>query len=61
MKGSDGKVWMFPTTIVSYAVNATTDYQNVLNHYDLTGELATQMPELIQYKIEKNDYVFYQG
>lgn len=60
MKGSDGKIWMFPTTIVSYAVIATTDYQNVLNHYDLTGELATQMPKLKQYKIEKNDYIFYQ-
>ena len=61
MKGSNGVVWMYPTTIVSYAIIAITDYQNVLNHYDLTGELATQMPELIKYKIEKNDYVFYQG
>lgn len=61
MKGSDGKIWMFPTTVVSYAVIAITDYQNVLNHYDLTGELATQMPELIKYKVEKNDYVFYKA
>jgi hypothetical protein len=60
MRGSDGKTWMFPSSILSYAVIATSDYLNVLNHYDLTGELATQMPELLKYKTEKNEYVFYQ-
>lgn len=61
MKGSDGKIWMYPNSSLSYAVIAITDYLNVLNHYDLTGELATQMPELLKYKTEKNDYVFYQA
>ncbi|UUC46925.1 jacalin-like lectin [Flavobacterium cerinum] len=60
MKGSDGVYWMYPNTLLSYAVIAVTDYQNILNHYDLTGELATQMPELLKYKTEKNDYVFYE-
>jgi hypothetical protein len=61
MQSSDGKTWMFPTTIVSYAVISIDDYKNVLNHYDLTGELATQMPELIKFRTEKDGYVFYQG
>lgn len=60
MKGSDDEIWMYPTSILSYAVIAISDYVNVLNHYDLTGELATQMPELLKYKTEKNGYVFYQ-
>ncbi|MEO4006421.1 MULTISPECIES: hypothetical protein [unclassified Flavobacterium] len=60
LKGSDGVYWMYPNTLLSYAVIAVSDYQNVLNHYDLTGELATQMPELLKYKTEKNDYVFYE-
>lgn len=61
MRSADGKTWMFPTTVVSYAVISIDDYRNVLNHYDLTGELATQMPELLKYRTEKNGYVFYQG
>lgn len=61
MRGADGKPWMFPTTVVSYAVIAIEAYQNVLNHYDLTGELATQMPELIKYRTEKDGFVFYKG
>jgi hypothetical protein len=59
MKGFNGEIWMFPTTLLSYSVIAISDYLNVLNHYDLTGELATQMPELLKYKVVKNDYVFY--
>lgn len=61
MKSSDGKHWMFPTTGLSYAVISIDDYKNVLNHYDLTGELATQMPELIKFRVESDGYVFYQG
>nr|WP_294934756.1 hypothetical protein [uncultured Flavobacterium sp.] len=60
MKGSDGVYWMYPNTVLSYAVIAITDYANVLDHYDLTGELDTQMPELLKYRTEKFDYVFYQ-
>ncbi len=60
MKSSDGKSWMFPTTILSYAIISIDDYKNVLNHYDLTGELATQMPKLIDFRTEKDGYVFYQ-
>lgn len=61
MRHPDGKVWMYPTTTLSYAVIGIGDFMNVLNHYDLTGELATQMPELLRYRTEKNGYVFYQG
>ncbi|KRB96441.1 jacalin-like lectin [Duganella sp. Root198D2] len=61
MRSPDGHTWMFPTTPVSYAVIAIDAYRNVLNHYDLTGELATQMPELIKFRTEKNGYVLYQG
>lgn len=57
--GSNGKTWMFPTTPLSYAVISIDAYQNVLNHYDLTGELATQMPGLRNHKTEKDGYVFY--
>jgi hypothetical protein len=61
MKSSDNQIWMFPNSTLSYAIIAISDYTNVLNHYDLTGELATQMPELLKYKTKKNGYVFYQN
>lgn len=50
---------MFPTTVLSYAIISMDAYQNILNHYDLSGDLATQMPELKRYKTEKDGYVFY--
>jgi hypothetical protein len=61
MLGSDNVYWMYPTTELSYAVIATDDVTNVLDHYDLTGELSTQMPKLLPFKTEKYDYVFYQA
>lgn len=59
MQGSDGKCWMFPTTDLSYSVISMSDFENVLDHYDLTGQLFTQMPGLKAKKIEKNGYTYY--
>jgi hypothetical protein len=51
--------WMYPTSEPSYSVIKISDVGNVLNHYDLTGELDTQMPGLQAHKVIKNGYVFY--
>jgi Jacalin-like lectin domain len=60
MKSADGdEHWMFPTTDVSYSVIKIEDIKNVQNHYDLTGELYTQMPGLIDYRVIQNGYTFY--
>lgn len=62
MKGSDNVYWMYKAlSDLSYSVIATDDVANVLDHYDLTGELSTQMPKLLPFKTEKYDYVFYQA
>jgi hypothetical protein len=59
MKGADGKYWMYPTSELSYSVIEFSKFTSVLNHYDLTGELHTQIPNLKNYKIIKNGYVYY--
>jgi hypothetical protein len=60
MQGADKKIWMYPTTEVSYAIlDIERDWTSLLNHYDLTGELATQVKNLKQYMSEKDGYVFY--
>lgn len=60
MKGAvDDEHWMFPTSETSYSVIKITDVKNLLDRYDLTGQLDTQMPELKQYKKEKYGYVYY--
>jgi len=59
MKGADAKFWMFPTSELSYSVIKIENYSNILNHYDLTGELYTQMPGLKSHKTIKNGYVYY--
>jgi hypothetical protein len=59
MKGADGNFWMYPTGVTSYAVIKTTEADNLLNHYDLTGQLHVQMSGLQQYKKIKNGYVYY--
>jgi Jacalin-like lectin domain len=59
MKGADGTFWMYPTSELSYSVIKASDFANVLDHYDLTGELYTQMPGLHSHKTVKNGYVFY--
>lgn len=61
MKGSDGKYWIFPTSEPSYSVIKIKNASNVLGHYDLTGELYTQMPELKSYKETKNGFTFYKN
>lgn len=59
MRGADGTAWMYPTTEPSYSVIPTTDVGNLLGHYDLTGELYTQMPGLRDHRTEKNGFVYY--
>jgi len=59
MKGTDGKHWMFPTSELSYSVIKLEDDANLLGHYDLTGELYTQMPSLKSHKTIQNGYVYY--
>ncbi|MCX4029274.1 hypothetical protein H0A36_07305 [Endozoicomonas sp. SM1973] len=60
MKSGEGdQFWMYPTSELSYSVIKISDYKNVLGHYDLTGELYTQMPGLLDYKEIKNGYTYY--
>ena len=59
MSAEGDEYWMFPTADVSYSVIKIEDITNVQDHYDLTGELYTQMPGLIDYKEIKNGYTFY--
>lgn len=59
MQGADGAYWMFPISEPAYSVMKISDYANVLNHYDLTGELDTQMPDLKSHRTNQNGYVFY--
>jgi len=60
-ENADNPIWMYPISVLSYAVISVDNYKSVLEHYDLTGELAVVMPELIDYKTEKNGYVFYEN
>ena len=59
MQGADGKHWMFPTSNLSYSVIKLDEVNNVLGHYDLTGQLYTQMPGLRDHKEVKNGYTYY--
>lgn len=59
MRSAEGECWMYPTSELSYSVIKIDDYKNVLEHYDLTGELYTQMPGLKAHKVIKNNYVYY--
>lgn len=58
--GGEDKYWMFPTSNISYSIIKISESDNVLNHYDLTGELHTQMPALKKHMAKKNGYVFYE-
>lgn len=57
--GPDDEFWMFPTYDPVYSVLDKTEIDGLLDHYDLTGELTTQMPILNKYKTLKNGYVYY--
>ncbi len=59
MKGADGKTWMYPTRNTSVSVIPISDWKNVLGHYDLTGELSTQMPGLRDSMQTRGSYVYY--
>lgn len=62
MKGNDGRdneYWVYPTSDLSYSVIKTTDAINMRQHFDLTGMLYTQMPDLAQHKTDKYSYVYY--
>src|SRR3990167_221284 len=59
MKGSDGAFRMHPTSLPSYTIIKITDYSPLLNHYDLTRELYTQISGLTTYRSVTNRYVYY--
>ncbi len=59
MRADDGKYWMFPNSGNNFAVIKKDDWRNMLNTYDLTGDLYKQMGQLADHKTTKNDYVFY--
>ena len=44
----------------SYVIIKLDDIENILNHYDLTGKLAVQMPKLLDYKTNKYGYIYYE-
>ena len=50
---------MYPISGASYTVVKLGEVESVLDHYDLTGQLDTQMPDLKKYKKEKNGYIYY--
>lgn len=56
---NNGTYWLYPTSVVSSAIIPISDSDNLLNHYDLTGELYVQMPGLEKHKIEQNGYTYY--
>lgn len=54
------KYWMFPTSGHSYSIiDIKEEYTNLEDHYDLTGQLYTQVPGLKKLKKIKNGYVYY--
>lgn len=55
----DGGAWVYPTGVLSYAVKRINDISGVLGHYDLTGELYVQMPQLERYKEVRNGITYY--
>lgn len=60
MKEDKGETcWMYLTSTPSYSVIKQTEIKSLLGHYDLTGQLFTQMAGLKPHKIIKNGYVFY--
>jgi len=52
--------WMYPTSEPSFAIIKLDEVENVFGHYDLTGELAVQMPKLGKYKTNKYGYIYYE-
>lgn len=56
----ENEYWIFPTATPSYTVIKLDQLESVVGHYDLTGQLYTQMPKLKSHKIEKNGYVYYE-
>jgi hypothetical protein len=58
-KKNNGLFWMYTTALPSYSIVKLTEIQSVLGHYDLTGQLHTQMTGLKSHKIIQNGYVYY--
>lgn len=59
MQGADKSYWMYPTSDISYSIIEQSAHANVSNHYDLTGQLSTQIPGLIDTKTKKYGWVYY--
>lgn len=59
MKGADGNFWVSPIDSLSYSAIQINDAGSILNHYDLTGTLHTQIPSLALHKTTKNNYIYY--
>ena len=59
MKGEGNAFWMHPTSLPSYSIIRITDYSALLNHYDLTGELYTQISALASHRSVMNAFVYY--
>ena len=52
--------WVYPTSLPSYAIIEIDRFESMLEHYDLTGELHTQMPALIPHKTIRNGFIYYE-
>lgn len=59
LQGANGTYWVFPTSVTSYSVINISEPNGLLGHYDLTGVLYTQIPELKKHKKIQHGYVYY--
>lgn len=55
----NGLFWMYTSSMPSYSIVKLTEIQSALGHYDLTGQLYTQMTGLKSHKIIQKGYVYY--
>ena len=59
MQDANGKYWYYPTSDVSYPIVELRYFETFLDHYDMTGTLATQIPELNQYVVSQYQSKYY--
>lgn len=61
MKGTGtDEYWMFPTSEPQYSIIKLSEIEKILNYYDITGNLASQMDGLTPHKTIRNGFIFYQ-
>ena len=60
MRSPDDEYWLYAKGAPQYSIIEATEIKGMLNTYDLTGLLYTQMQNLTDYKINKNSFVYYQ-